>query len=308
MSTLVRRSDGHVTWSRVFEGYPNDLFELTDRAAEQLSDALRLQINAFDGERLVKLPDDQLSPSELRTRAAMLFYRATVADYLHGGRLLERAIRLDPDNASGLAMWCEAQLYVLKACYQTADEDLQARIVETSDRAVQISPRSDYSWFIRAHVRARLVGDLEGARKDIERLGHLNPGYVLGMEALGYIELIAGDWERACQSLVEAVERSADDPFLPFRLYPLSVARMLTEQSDLALSAITDATELRPSCRHFWLVKAWIHRENGDDAEAAKAAQSAERASGKADILAQDLSLPNAVREAIGLPHGPIEA
>lgn len=307
-STLVRRSDGQVTWSRVFEGNPRDLFELTDRAAEQLSDALRLQINAFDGERLVRLPDDQLSPSELRTRAAMLFYRATVADYLHGGRLLERAVRLDPDNASGLAMWCESQLYVLKACYREADADLHARIVETSDRAVQISPRSDYSWFIRANIRARLLGDLEGARKDIDRLAQLNPGYVLGMEALGYVELIAGNWEKACDSLAEAVERSSDDPFLPFRLYPLAVARMLTGQADLALAAITDATELRPSCRHFWLVKAWIHRESGNDTEAAKAVELADRASGKADVLAQDLSLPGAIREAIELPDGPIEA
>ena len=300
-STLVRCSNGQVTWSRVFKGDQQELLELTDRASEQLSDALRLQINAFDGERLVNLPDDQLSPSELRTRAAMLFYRATVEDYLHAGQLLERALRLDPENASGLAMWCEAQLYVQEACYRNADSDLHARVTEASDKAVQNSPRSDYSWYIRAQIRARLNGDLHGARKDVERLAKLNPGYVLGMEALGYIEIIAGNWESASRSLTEAANRSVDDPFLPFRLYPLAVARMMAGQSESALSAITDATELRPSCRHFWLVKAWILKESGNKSEAVRAAESAEKASGKADVLAQNLRLPESVRKAIGL-------
>ncbi|MGI9402620.1 MAG: tetratricopeptide repeat protein [Rhizobiaceae bacterium] len=306
-STLVRRSDGQVTWSRIFEGDSQDLFEVTDRAAEQLSDALRLQINAFDGERLINVPDDQLSASELRTRAAMLFYRATIADYLHAGNLLERALRLDPDNASGLAMWCEAQLYILEAGYRRADRETHARIIGSAHKAVQASPRSDYSWYIRAQIRARLDGDLDGARKDVERLIQLNPGYVLGMEALGYIELIAGNWEAACKPLADASARSTDDPFLPFRLYPLAAAYMLAGQPDLALTAISDATELRPSCQHFWLVKAWILRESGNHSQAAKAAELAERASGNADILAQNLHLPEEIREAIGLPSGPIE-
>ncbi len=307
-SSLIRRSDGQVTWSRVLEGDTDDLFEVTDRAAEHLSDALRLQINAFDGERLIDLPDDQLSPSELRTRAAMLFYRATVADYRHAGHLLERATQLDTENASGLAMWCEAKLYVLEACYQSPDAELRKRLTATADKAVQISPRSDYSWFIRAQIRGRLNNDVEGARKDVDRLAQLNPGYVLGMEILGYIDLIDGNWGSACEALEEAAARSVDDPFLPFRLYPLAVARMMAGQSDLALSAITDATELRPSCRHFWLVKAWILRETGKVDEAARAAASAEKASAKADVLAQDLKLPADIREAIGLPDGPIKA
>lgn len=83
---------------------------------------------------------------------------------------------------------------------------------------------------------------------------------------------------------------------------------MLAGQPETALSAITDATELRPYCRHFWLVKAWILRETGNLSDAAKAAAAAERASGKADVLAQDLKLPDAIRAAIGLPDGPIEA
>lgn len=307
-ATLVRQSDGQVTWSRVLEDGAGDLFALTDRAAEQLSDQLRLQINAFDGDRLAHVPDDRLSPSELRTRAAMLFYRATVADYRHAAELLERALGLDPANASALAMWSEAQLYLLEACYLRADPALRARILAAADTAVQAAPRSDYSWFVRAHVRARLEGDIDGARKDVERLAQLNPGYVLGMEVRGYVELCAGNWERAAAALADAAARSADDPFLPFRLYPLAVARMLAGQPEGALTAITEATELRPSCRHYWLVRAWILRESGRPADALKARETAETTPERADILAQNLHLDPALCAAIGLPGHALEA
>lgn len=308
MATLARRSDGQVTWSRVIDGDAQDLFELVDRSAEQLSDQLRLQINAFDGDRLANVPDDQLSPSELRTRAAMLFYRATVSDYRHAANLLERALRLDPENAAGLAMWSEAQLYILEACYRSADSDLHAQILNAADRAVQGSPRSDYSWFVRAHVRARLDGDIDGARKDIERLANLNPSYVLGMEARGYVELLAGNWNEACTALAGAAARSEDDPFLPFRLYPLAIAHTLAGKPDLALKAISEATELRPTSRHFWLVKAWVLREAGRAEEAIKARDMADATPERADVLAQNLHLPTALREAIGLPQAAIKA
>ncbi len=307
-SSLTRLGDGQVTWSRFLNGSSEDLFELSDRAAEQLSNDLRLQINAFDGDRLSDIPDDQLSPSELRSRAAMLFYRATIEDYNHAGKLLERALRLDPENGSGLAMWCEAKLYPLEACYREPDPDLRTRIIESSNKAVQAAPRSDYCWYTRAQVRARLARDLHGARKDIDRIFRLNPSYVLGMEASGYTEVIAGNWEAARNSLVGAVSRSKEDPFLPYRLYPLSIAHMMAGDKQLAIEAISDATEMRPYCRHFWLVKAWILKKSGMQSKAETAAERAKALSEKADILAQNLHLPEPIREAIGLPGDPIQA
>lgn len=306
--SLTRLGDGQVVWSRFLNGDVENLFELSDRAAEQISNDLRLQINAFDADRLNDVPDDQLSPSELRSRAAMLFYRATVEDYYRAGKLLERALRLDPENGSGLSMWCEAKLYPLEACYREADPELRMRIIERANKAVQTAPRSDYCWYTRAQVRARIAGDLHGARKDIDRIFRLNPTYVLGMEASGYTEVIAGNWEAARKSLLAAVERSTDDPFLPYRLYPLSIAHMMVGDQQRALEAISDATEMRPYCRHFWLVKAWILRKSGKNREAETAAERAEELLEKADILAQNLHLPDHIKKEIGLPTDLIQA
>ena len=170
-----------------------------------------------------------------------------------------------------------------------------------------MSPRSDCSWFVRAHVRARLGGNVEGARKDVRRIVQLNPGYVLGMEASGITELVAENWSAALGFLAEAVERSVDDPFLPYRLYPLAIAQAMAGDSQSALAAITEATELRPDCRHYWLVKTWILREAGREREAQEASEVAANLVERADILAQDLRLPQGLRDAIGLPVQPFQ-
>ena len=170
-----------------------------------------------------------------------------------------------------------------------------------------MSPRSDCSWFVRAHVRARLGGNVEGARKDVRRIVQLNPGYVLGMEASGITELVAENWSAALGFLAEAVERSVDDPFLPYRLYPLAIAQAMAGDSQSALAAITEATELRPDCRHYWLVKAWIQREAGREPEAQEAREVAANLVERADILAQDLGLSLGLRDRIGLPVQPFQ-
>ncbi|RLK07294.1 hypothetical protein [Ruegeria conchae] len=83
---------------------------------------------------------------------------------------------------------------------------------------------------------------------------------------------------------------------------------MMAGDQQLALEAISDATEMRPYCRHFWLVKAWILRKSRMHSKAEAAAERAETLSEKADILAQNLHLPDPIREDIALPGDPIQA
>ncbi len=64
----MSQQTGHVLWSEEYSG-GDDLFDLSDRAAEEADAALQVEINARDAERLAATPDEELSPSELRSRA-----------------------------------------------------------------------------------------------------------------------------------------------------------------------------------------------------------------------------------------------
>ena len=83
--------------------------------------SLRLQINAFDGERVSRLPVDELSVSELRARAASHFYEASVEGHLQAVDLLDRALRMKADDPMSLAMRAEGLSVLHQVRYEEMD-------------------------------------------------------------------------------------------------------------------------------------------------------------------------------------------
>lgn len=81
---LLLRDGGENVLSQSYEGDTTDIFAFCDKIIEQADIDLRLQINAFDVDRISHLPDDELSVSELRPRAASEFYKVTVASWARG--------------------------------------------------------------------------------------------------------------------------------------------------------------------------------------------------------------------------------
>jgi class 3 adenylate cyclase/tetratricopeptide (TPR) repeat protein len=293
--TLLLRADNRAIWSEVYEAPSEDLFGFCDQAAEKADNDLRMEINAFDGERIAHLPDDALSSSELRTRAAHLFYATTIASFERAITLLDRALRLDHSNAMSHSMWAYARHYLAAARFEALEPETIAQIKASADQAVQAAPRADYVFKTRADVRTWLR-DLEGARRDIQRMKRINPNYTLGYETEGLAELAAGAYDAAINALTQCVARSERDPFLPFRIFVLSVALVLAGRPKEAARAIGEAIELRHDCRAYWLLLAEAHARSGADAEADEARAMAARLPDRPDILAPRLPLPDGER------------
>ena len=292
--SLILRATGQVTWSRVFEGRADDLLSLSDLAAERADNDLRVEINAFDGERLTELPDEALSASELRTRAAHLFYSTTVEGYERALGLLDRALRLAPGNAMSLAMWAHARARLTAARFETLDPADLAQIAARADEAVQAAPRSDFAFKVRAEVRLDLLGDVDGARRAIARVKQINPGYTLLHLVEAGTELATGAYDRAVEVMERGLARSEQDPFRPGWSYATSVACLLAGRLEDALRHIEDAIELRPGCPVYWLLLAEIRARAGAPSDAAEARARAAGLPDGPDILAPWLPLPAA--------------
>jgi adenylate cyclase len=157
---------------------------------------------------------------------------------------------------------------------------------------VQGAPRTDYVYFIRAHVRARLVGDVEGARKDVQRIKRINPGYTLGFEAEGQAALAAGSWGHAVEAFAECVNRSQNDPYLPLWNYELAFAQLMAGRFAEAVASIEGAIELRPECRIYRLLLAELHERTGDHSKAADARSMAAELVSEPYFLAPRLPMP----------------
>lgn len=292
--SLVLRESGDTIWTQSYEGDTSDIFAFCDELIEKSVADLRIQINAFDAERIAHLPDDQLSVSELRSRAAANFYKCTVESWDHARRLLERALRLNSSDAAALAMHVHAIVMLAAARYRTIDGDTAVQLSEVINRAVELAPRGDFIFTARAYFRAMVAGDASGAMKDAERALSVNPSYHVAYDALGLARLMSGDFEGSIQDLEKSLWLSESDPLLPFRLFVLAIACHIAEHHDRALDMIERAIQLRPNERSYYLTREMICRAAGDAQSADEAAASASRLPAKASILAPRIPLPEA--------------
>ncbi|WP_171103540.1 adenylate/guanylate cyclase domain-containing protein [Ruegeria sp. HKCCD7255] len=245
--TMTSREDARPVWSQTYEAPTDDVFAFCDEVLELAEGDLRLQTNAFDGDRLVDIPLEELSVSELRARAANEYYKTTMESWSYGLALMERAISLNPLDGVSLCMRVEAQIMLFGARYQPLPIELQAAYKEDLDTAVIQSPQSDYVFWTRAVFRLVVLDDVEGARADLKRSAELNPAYLENYELEGQIAMREGDFDGADAAFSRLIERGAQNPLQPYRLFMRGVARFCGGNYEGAAQDASTASDLRPN-------------------------------------------------------------
>lgn len=269
MLSLVRGDTSHVFWSETFEGSSDDLYVFSDHVSDMALNAIRVNINAFDAERLEHLDESAMTPSELRSRAAQYFHKGLVRDYRVAERLLQRALDLDPDHPISLSMMCLAKLWPPLAEFKPVPQHELDWCVAAADLAVRAAPRNYFMFFVRSHVRFAGQGDIESAKKDVQRALELNPGYVWGLETRALIQMIEAQDATAAETMQKVVDRSASDPLLARRYFWLAFAQTLGEDFKAASDNAEKALELLPDFAPYWRLLAHL-REALNDTPAAE--------------------------------------
>ena len=269
--TLLLREFAQTVLSQTYEAETADIFAFCDKLIDQADVDLRLQINAFDGDRIANLPDEQLSVSELRSRAASQFYLTTIDSWEKFVELMERALRLSPSDPMANAMRAEGIVTLAAARYEDISKEQQKTLEEGFNRAIEQAPRSDYIFWARGVFGVHVLRDPEVARRDIKRALSLNSAYPPAYEYLGLVDLLAARYSEAASNLERAVQMSDADPLLPTRLYFLAVSLACADRPAEARTAIERAIQLSSSPRSFHLLRAYCCRKQGDDIAAKQA-------------------------------------
>jgi adenylate cyclase len=291
--SLLLREDARPVLSQSYEGETSDIFAFCDDLIERADVDLRLQINAFDGDRIAHLPDEQLSVSELRSRAASQFYLVTIESWGRFIELLERALRLNPSDPMSLAMWAEGIVTLAAAQYEDITQERIEALEEGCNRAIEQAPRSDYVFWARSVFGVYVLRNPAVARKDVERALSLNSAYPPAHETLGLINLQAMHYDEAASSLEKAVAMSESDPLLPTRLFMFALSLVCSNRITEARAAIERAIHLSPSPRSFHLLRAYCCHTEGDAAAAAEAEAVASRLPRQGSALAPRPPLPD---------------
>jgi TolB-like protein len=228
--SLVLRENGRPVWSESYDRSTEDIFDFCDVVLERAEADLRLQTNAFDGDRLADIPDDALSVSELRARAANLYYRVTYESWTHGRDLMNRALTMNPADGIAICMRIEAEIMLAYARYEHVSDDLIDRFARDLDKAVEDLPGSDYVFWTRGTFRAHCVGDIAGARADLANTKRINPAYMEAHELEGHILMAEGNHLAASERFDLLLHRQTHNPMIPYRLFLKACALYCAER------------------------------------------------------------------------------
>jgi class 3 adenylate cyclase len=304
--SLTLRESGRVFWSDAYEGSSDDIFDLVDLAAQQSNEELRQAINRLDGKRFDHLPDDALSASELRSRAAKLFYESTERSYERGKDLVERALRLAPDNPMSLAMWAHAWTLLLFGRFDPGDRELNAQIAARADAAAQANPQSDFVLKTQSEVAFKISRNLETAKRVWSRGLKVNPAYA--NFTILEIEFAVAEalWEKAADLCGVFLEKYPNNPHVPYASYIRAIALLMLGRFGEAARSLEEAISFAPSCPRFWRLLAEIRAQAGDSPGQEKALMTAAGLTEEFYLYAPALVLPDEAKhlQSILAPQG----
>jgi class 3 adenylate cyclase/tetratricopeptide (TPR) repeat protein len=272
--SLILRDDTSTVWADVFEGDATDLFAFCDDVAAQIDTKLRLVVNSLDNNRISEIPDENLSVSELRTRAAGLFYECSIPDLERCISVMDRARRLSPKDGMSLSMWAIGVVMRCQVRFEPIEGEKLADLVAAHDLAVELMPQSDFVFFTRCLFRSITERDSDKVMSDAKRCYDLSPNYPQAHIALGYAYILAEDFDKAVAAMNAGTELR-NDPYWAYRRLHMAVAQYCGADYEGAVSTLKEMIDLKPSVHGFRKLLILSLKALGRDAEAQTEDQAA---------------------------------
>lgn len=275
--SLIMREDMSTVWTGTYEGDTADVFEFTDKILVRAEADIRLQTIAHDGDRLAHLSNDVLSVSELRARAAQLFFRQTLDDWADGYAALERAVELSPNDAMSLAMRAQNRMNKWGVDYAPFDDKLADWLWRDLNYAVAEKPKSDFVFWARGAFQLRMRGNIEAAKFDLARSLELSPNFLGAVELVAQIAMLENRFEDAVTAFDSYTLLGSEDPFKLHRLAFMARAHLCAGNFEAAMREATQAAYLKPDDRGLQLLRALVCKKAGKtvELEAARTAANA---------------------------------
>ena len=222
--SMVLCETSETLFSRNYDGDVSDIFEFADKISAQISADTRIQINAFDALRSQDLNDDELSVSELRSRAANEFYKGTYESWSRARELMRRALSLNPSDPMAVAMSSMSISMLAAARFEKIESGQAQDLVDAMDDAIAGAPQSDYMYAVRSQLYSFVMRDAQPAIRDAERALDINPHYFVGHMSAASARMLNGEFSMAVEILDKSLALGTPDPLEPLRLWPLAVS------------------------------------------------------------------------------------
>ena len=255
-------------WADRFDGAVEDVFELQDRITESVVGALLPTLRKAEIERARRKPPASLDAYDYVLRALPLVIANTVAEAESAAKLLEEALRLQPDYPYAHALLSHAYGQMFRSAIGQVRDDARSRSVTHARQALQQG--ADDAAVLATAGFMLLVSDkdVDGARAALDRAVMLNPSSATAFTYRALVLAIAGVSEPAIEDAQRALRLSPFDPHSYLPQMAILIAHVWRREYDAALKAGHAAIELAPRypMSYAWLIVAECERGRMIDA------------------------------------------
>jgi len=243
---LIDATSGAQVWSDRIEGEHGDIFDLQDRAASAVVNAIAPKVEQAEIARAVAKATDSLDAYDLFMRATACIYRWGRSDLEEAEVLLNRSIELDPKFAAAYigATWCLAWRLVNFWTDDLATD--AARCGVLARQAVDLAPDDANVLSIAGYSLAQVGGKFEEGIALINRAVSLNPNLARAWFVSAVVHIFIGKPETAIEHNERAMRLSPRDIVLHLMMHTMARACFYCGRLEEAIAWSTRAMRESP--------------------------------------------------------------
>jgi adenylate cyclase len=244
---LVDASAGLQIWADRFDGELADVFDLQDQVTMRVVGEISPKLEEAEIERALRKPTDNLDAYQCHMRGMAGFYRLTEEGNREGLSQFYRAIDIDPNFASAVAM--AARTYAQRKAFgwPQVRSDEAAEVERLARRAASLGKDDAVVLTMAGIALAYSLGDLEGGDSLINRALSLNPNLASAWFFSGWVNVWLGDSATALERLARAMRLSPQDPNMYNMQTATAAAHFIAGNYLQAMSSAAAAVENQPN-------------------------------------------------------------
>ncbi|MGB5706539.1 MAG: adenylate/guanylate cyclase domain-containing protein [Arenicellales bacterium] len=288
---LIDAKTGHHVWAERYDREMEDIFDLQDEMVMVIASALEPELSAFERERAVSKPPENLDAWELYQRALWHMWTYKDENIKTALELFKRSSEADPKFAPAYAYcaYCCYQFVILGSA-ENPDTLLQEGMA-AAKMALLCDDRDAISYFAIGRIHM-MLGDHDASIAALRKSIELNPCFAQAYHGLAFALSLAGELEESKHTTKHAVAMSPRDPMLWAFTIVHALNYILSQEYDAALEWANHTLQI-PNAIGYWphAVKASALANLGriDEAKQSLAAAVAAKPDLSIDFLEKNL-------------------
>jgi tetratricopeptide (TPR) repeat protein len=200
---LINVSDGYHLWSKDYDGDVKDILNFQSNVAEQVVQALQVQLGTEAARALSKKPTENPEAHRLYLLGRYHFTKATRADWASAIQYFEQALQIDPGFA--LAYCGLADTYGWAGAQTMPGREAWAKEMEYAQKALALDPNLAEAHLAMGTALCSIMSP-HASEKELDRAVQLNPRLAMTYDQYGWTFGEMGRFDEAVAAEKKALE------------------------------------------------------------------------------------------------------